>query len=75
LAIWGEQDKPRLTSGLIHGSINGSVLIGFTALFVSEYARYPAIAHGTAFLIVEALLVIMMFVGNYFGASLIWKKA
>ena len=75
LAIWGEQDKPRLTSGLIHGSLNGSVLIGFTALFVSEYARYPAIAHGAAFLMVEALLILMMFVGNYFGASLIWKKA
>jgi uncharacterized membrane protein len=69
LAIWRKQDRTRLASGLTHGLINGTVLIAFMSLFVVEYARYPAIAHGTAFLGIEGLLVLAMFLGNYFGAS------
>ena len=69
LAIWRKKDKTRLTSGLTHGLINGTVLAGFTTLFLMEYAHYPAIAHGSTFLGIEALLILAMFIGNYFGAS------
>ena len=75
LGLWREQDKPRLASALPHGLINGSVVTGFTVLFAMEYAHYPAIAHGAAFLAVEAGLIFAMFAGNYFGAAVIWKTA
>lgn len=75
LALSRENDERRLNTGLVHAAVNGSVLVGFTAIAALEYAAYPAIAHGAAFLGGEAALLIAMFAGNYFGGSLVWTEA
>jgi uncharacterized membrane protein len=75
LGIWREGDAARLTTGIIHGSVNGCVLAGFTCLVAEEYSRYPAIAHGAPFLVAEGALLAAMFAGNYFGGTLVWRRS
>jgi uncharacterized membrane protein len=67
-------DSPKLTDATTHGLINGSVLIGFTAILGSEGARYPHIEHGSIFLTAEAVLIALLFLGNYFGGAVIWRN-
>lgn len=63
-----------LRGGLIHASINGSVLCGFSVIAAYECSIYPAITHGTGFLAAEASLLLAMVIGNYFGGTLIWPR-
>ncbi len=74
LALAQENNPARLRTGLIHASINGGALLGFTTLAVLEAARYPAVHHGPVFLTTEAALLTLMLLGNYFGGALIWGK-
>jgi hypothetical protein len=66
-----ELSNGRKNPHLIHVMrlINGTVLLGFTSLLMTEYAHHPTIAHDTSFLGIEALLILAMFIVNYFGAS------
>ncbi len=63
-----------LTSALIHGSINGSVLLAFTLIVALEWPHYPEIAHGTRALVLEGALLAVLGVGNYFGGAVIWNR-
>lgn len=72
LTLWRTGDRSRLNSGILHGAINGSVLMGFTGLLALEFPSYPEIAHGGGFLALEIGLLVAMAVGNYFGAAVIW---
>jgi uncharacterized membrane protein len=72
LGVWLENDSKRIMAGIIHGSVNGGVLVGFTCLLAVEYPRYPSIGHGATFLSAEFLLLCAMTAGNYFGGSLVW---
>jgi uncharacterized membrane protein len=74
LAIWTSDDRSLLKPGLIHGAINGTVLLGFTSLLGLEYLNYPHISHDVAFLVIEGALLVFMAVGNYFGGELVWPK-
>ena len=74
LALWRQRDEARFTAGVVHGAINGTVLIGFTSLLAAEIPSYPAIVHGGGFLAVEATLLVAMGVGNYFGGAVIWRE-
>jgi uncharacterized membrane protein len=74
LALDREKDPRQFNAALLHALFNGSTLLGFTVLFALEYARYPAIAHGHAFLFPEAALLALLFVGNYFGGAVVWRK-
>lgn len=66
--------RKSLRGGLIHASINGSVLCGFSVITICEYSIYPVITHGSGFLAAEACLLVAMGIGNYFGGSLIWPR-
>ncbi len=68
------ENDARLSNGLIHAIVNGSVLVGFTAILALEYRAFPAIAHGPGFLAGEAALIIVMFAGNYFGGAVVWSR-
>ena len=62
------------TTGLLHASLNLVVVIVFGVIVYMSYQDYPNI--GTAsnsLLLVEALTLILMLVGNYLGAHLIFK--
>ena len=72
--LWAENDPSRLTAGIVHALVNGTALLGFTAILVLEYRVYPTIQHGAAFLAAEAVLLAAMFAGNYFGGAVIWRQ-
>jgi uncharacterized membrane protein len=67
-------DARRLNLALVHAGINGTVLGGFTVLLALEWAAAPAITPGRGGLLVEALLLVAMFAGNYFGGALVWGE-
>lgn len=63
-----------LRTGLIHAALNGTAVLGFTALTIVEATHYPDIALNRLSLALETLAVLAMFVGNYFGGALVWGK-
>lgn len=69
-----QKNDARLSNGIIHAIVNGSVLVGFTVILVLEYRAYPVIAHGAGFLTAEAALIIAMLAGNYFGGAVVWPR-
>lgn len=74
VALQREHDPSRLSKGITHAIVNGSTLIGFSVIAVSEYSVFPAIVHGPGFLTGEAVLLVAMFAGNYFGGAVIWHR-
>jgi uncharacterized membrane protein len=75
LALDGDKDPGKFNAALLHALLNGSTLVGFTVLLALEFPRYPAIAHGRGFLFAEAALLVLLFVGNYFGGAVVWRKS
>jgi uncharacterized membrane protein len=69
IALSAYSDSPRFKSGLTHGGLNGGVTIGFSAIWLAEYSRYPDIHHSVTFLAVEIALLVVMAVGNWFGGA------
>ncbi len=63
-----------LQKALIHGSVNSCVLVGYTVFALMAYISYPDLRDDSAsILISKTALVLILFVGNYFGASLVLK--
>lgn len=75
LAVQREGNSRRLTAGLWHAGLNGTVLTAYTGILALEYSHYPAIAHGPIFLGLEILLLLVLGVGNFFGGELVWRQA
>lgn len=69
------EDKPlALKKALIHGGINGTVILAYSVLAFRGYKNFPdLVPDGSILLIVKACLVTFMMAGNYFGGSLILK--
>ncbi len=60
-------------TALIHGSINTLVLIGYSVLFFLQW-KAPAITYSTTpVLLLKALLLLTLIIGNYLGAQLVLK--
>ena len=74
-AIWSTPGDPRSRPASIHACINGTVLTGFTVLAALESSRYPVIHHHRWFLVSEAVLLLAMLAGNYFGSETVWHAA
>jgi uncharacterized membrane protein len=73
LIALSRDDGVRFKTGLVHAIINGTVLLAFSALAVWEYSLYPNVHYGTGLLVAEALMLAALFVGNYFGGTLVWS--
>ena len=59
---------------LIHGSINSSVLIAYTVFVYLVSKQYPNVPDASpGLLVVKAILVSVMIVGNWLGGELILK--
>jgi uncharacterized membrane protein len=74
LRVQAEGSARRLKLGLIHGGVNGTVLLLFTAAAAAEYAGSVAGVHGRGWLIAEAAVLAALFAGNYFGGALVWDQ-
>ncbi|MBX2943430.1 MAG: DUF2231 domain-containing protein [Cyclobacteriaceae bacterium] len=61
-----------MKKALLHGSINGVVLIGYTVMAYSMYLSYPSFHEGSvAVLGIKVFLVLLLMVGNFIGGSLV----
>jgi len=68
-------EKPSVVKkALLHGSINGTVVIVYIVLAYIAFKRYPQLeADGIGKLILKGGLITFMILGNYLGGSLILK--
>jgi uncharacterized membrane protein len=59
---------------LLHAGINSIVLIGFTVITYQQYKLYPTVSSPTVFLLIlKAVMIGIMIIGNFIGGSLILK--
>jgi uncharacterized membrane protein len=67
-------NKPAMATGIIHGSVNCIIILVFGIIAYKTWLGYPL---GTAqtlnWIILKAILVLALFVGNYLGGKLIYK--
>jgi uncharacterized membrane protein len=70
------KDKPQLVVKiLIHGSINTTVVIGYSLLAFMAYKNYPELLPDSLLMMAtKGALVMFMIVGNYFGGNLVFKE-
>jgi uncharacterized membrane protein len=66
-------NKAAWAQGLYHGAVNTTILLVFAALAYKAWQNYPAVPTSAGNLIVKAILVCGLFVGNYLGGRLIYK--
>ena len=69
------KNKPNgFKTGLIHASINLAVVIVFLVIAYSRYKLYPNIpTESQTVLMIEGITLVLMLIGNYMGAQLIFK--
>jgi len=69
------ESKPAVMKyALIHGGINGTVILIYSILTFIQYKRYPVLEADTmALLIIKGLTISIMIIGNFIGGSLILK--
>ena len=66
--------SPAVNTAFLHGLINGSLILVFTVLAYKEWKTYPLISiPSMSILIVKSILIITLFVGNFFGGKLIYN--
>jgi len=69
------ESKPSVMKyALIHGGINGTVIMIYTILTFIQYKNYPVLEADTvALLFIKGLTISLMIIGNFIGGSLILK--
>jgi uncharacterized membrane protein len=69
------ENKPlALKTALIHGGINGTVIMVYCVLAFRAYKAFPNLTvDSIGILILKGSMVTLMIAGNYFGGSLILK--
>ncbi len=69
------RDNPKIiTKAFIHGSINTIILIIYSVLVYSLYEKYPILPGADVIiLVVKVILLSLLIIGNYIGASLVLK--
>src|SRR5215204_4281886 len=66
-------NKDAWTTGLYHGFLNGTVLLVFAIFAYKTWQHYPQVSVSFNNLLLKAVLVLTLFVGNYFGGRLLYK--
>jgi uncharacterized membrane protein len=67
-------NKQALANGLVHGFLNGFLILVFGVMAYKEWQLYPQPPVATiTLLLVKGILVIALFVGNYLGGKLIYQ--
>ena len=69
-----KENKLAIGTGLLHGFINGLVVLIYTVFAFKAWQGYPQVATSTlAMLVVKAVLVGCLLIGNFLGGKLIYK--
>lgn len=69
------KDKTAMGAAFIHGGINLTAILVFSVFAYKSWNLYPQIQPPTiTVLIVKLLTIIFIFVGNYLGGRLIFKR-
>ena len=69
-----KENKLAMGTGLLHGFINGLVVLIYTVFAFKAWQGYPQVATSTlAMLVVKAVLVGCLLIGNFLGGKLIYK--
>ena len=59
---------------LLHGAINGTILVAYTVITYLLYLSYPALPAGNIIMLgVKLFLVLFLVVGNFIGGNLVLK--
>ena len=81
-AIFGAMDMASISSeredvikrALLHGAINGTILVAYTVITYLLYLSYPALPEGNIIMLgVKLFLVLFLVVGNFIGGNLVLK--
>jgi len=73
LTIPGTNRNTR-AEAIIHGLLNGSVVLIYAGLLYKASAQYPDLSSpAMAVLILKTILIITLFGGNYLGGRLVYK--
>jgi uncharacterized membrane protein len=63
-----------IRKGFIHGGIQTTVILGFTVIAGIEYNNAGLVINPPAWIfLIKGTLVLMMFVGNYMGAEVLFR--
>jgi uncharacterized membrane protein len=74
LLVIPRSHKAAWAGALIHGLVNGIVVLIYAGLLYKVSAQYPVLSPPTtAVLIIKTILIITLFGGNYLGGSLVYK--
>ena len=74
LLLIPKENKQALAAGLIHGFINGIIILAYMVIAYKEWKSYPAISlPSNGGLATKTILVLTLFIGNYLGGRLIYK--
>jgi len=66
-------NRAAIATTLYHGFLNAVVILSFGVMLYGSWKAYPALPMpSTARLIAKGILILLLFVGNYMGASLIY---
>lgn len=69
-----KENKMAVGTGLLHGFINGFVVLVYTVFAYKIWQVYPHVtAPSLVMLLVKALLVVCLLIGNFLGGTLIYK--
>lgn len=73
LLSWPEKTDPaQWRAAYWHLGLNGAVLGCYSIIAALEWARYPAITTDPIDLAIEALLLLVLGCGNFFGGEIVW---
>lgn len=69
-----EDNEQVMKKALLHGGINGIVVVSYTVIAYQMYQLFPELPDGNIILmLVRVLLVLLLMVGNFIGGSLVLK--
>lgn len=68
------ENKLAVGAGLLHGFVNGTVILVYSVLAYKAWQSYPQLTTPTMpLLLIKFLLVGSLFIGNFLGGKLIYK--
>ncbi len=69
-----KKKKAAIGSGLMHGFINGTVVLIYSIFLYKVWQSYPDLqAPSVILLSIKSILIITLIIGNHLGGSLIYK--